>query len=82
MNLYEYDKSEINILENFSFFFNDLDVKDELSSLQPLAKMAKKRQTTTNFCKIIPFEQHSHKLLSTFFNIFNRKLEVCDTTYT
>jgi hypothetical protein len=73
VNIYEYGRSEINIFGKFSIFFNDLDVEDELSSLQILAKMA-------NFCKIIPFEQHNHKLLSTLFNIFNRKIEVCDAT--
>ncbi len=75
MNIYEYSRSEINIFGKFSIFFNDLDVEDDLSSLQILAKMA-------NFCKIIPFEQHSRKLLSTLFNIFNKKIEVCDAIYT
>jgi hypothetical protein len=51
VNLYEYGRSEIIFFGKFSFFFNDLDVEDELSSLQPLGKMAKKDKQWLIFVK-------------------------------
>jgi hypothetical protein len=64
-----YEESYV-VMQEWKF---DLDEKDDVSSNQAQSMVAKKK-TTMNFCRILSFEHHGHKLLQAFFKILKRKI--------